>query len=46
MTKQDKLNAALTTAARKQPDPVKRGKILKKIEEIKRRINNNNWLAQ
>lgn len=46
MTAHDRLIAALTTAARKQPDPVKRGKIILKIEDIKRRQKQKEWLAQ
>jgi len=37
---------ALQHAARKQPDPVKRAKILDKIKEIKQRIEKLKWLAQ
>jgi len=37
---------ALHSAARRQPDPVKRAKILDKIKEIKQRIEKVKWLSQ
>jgi hypothetical protein len=46
MTKLDKQILALTAAAKKQPDPVKREKILRKIEEVRRKINHQKWLGQ
>jgi len=46
MTKQDKQLYALQSAARRQPDPVKRAKILDKIKEIKQRAEKLKWLAQ
>jgi len=45
MTKQDKYIAALTTAAKKQADPVKRRNILEKIKEVKQNYERNKWLA-
>jgi len=44
MNKQDKLLAALTAAARRQPKY--RGKIKAKIKAIKQRESWNNFLAQ
>ena len=46
MNKQDKLLAALTSAARRQTDPVKRGKILEKIKQVRERAQWNKFLAQ
>lgn len=46
MTKQDKQILALQSAARRQPDPVKRAKILDKIKEVKQNIERLKWLAQ
>lgn len=46
MNKQDKLLAALTAAARRQTDPVKRAKIADKIKQIKDRESQFKYLAQ
>lgn len=46
MTTHDKQILALQAAARRQPDPVKRQRIVEKIREIKQRQARNNWLAQ
>ncbi len=46
MTKQQKLLLALTTAAKKQTDVVKRDKILAKIVAIKAREKTFAWLGQ
>jgi hypothetical protein len=45
MTKQSKLIAALTTAARRQTDPIKRAKIADKIKQIKDRKTMADWLG-
>lgn len=36
----------LTTAARRQTDPVKRGKILEKIKQVKQNYEWNKFLAR
>lgn len=46
MTKLQKQILALENAARKQPDPVKRGKIADKIFQIKQKKLMSEWLAQ
>lgn len=45
-TKLDKQILALLTAARKQTDPVKRGKIGDKIFQLKQKKLMNDWLSQ
>lgn len=37
---------ALQRAARKQTDPVKRGRIVEKINEIKQKKVTSNWLSR
>jgi hypothetical protein len=45
MTKHEKHIAALTRAAKKQPDPVKRARIVEKIREVKSKKAVANWLG-
>jgi len=46
MTKQDKYIAALTTAAKKQADPVKRRNIIEKIKQIQGKKVLAEWLGR
>lgn len=45
MNKTEKLIAALTTAARRQTDPVKRQKIIEKIKAIHSKKTMADWLG-
>lgn len=46
MNKHYKQILALQAAARRQPDPVKRQRIVEKIREVRQRQVRNNWLGQ
>lgn len=46
MTKTDRQLLALQAAARRQPDPVKRGKIADKIKQVRERAQWNKFLGQ
>jgi hypothetical protein len=46
LNKTDRLLAALSTAARRQSDPVKRQKIVDKIKQIKDRKTIADWLGK